>query len=144
MGDERRAWFPHLDFAGEPMKQGEFREPFPMPEELARTDPRPAPVADEIQVEQDEGEIAAAARRIASWAEGAARVHVYQRAKLELAALATRSDPSDELVEMLHEARLQLEYLDGRLPTGTTPAVLARINAALSKAGHGCGGRDGR
>lgn len=30
------------------------------------------------------------------------------------------------LREALQECRLQLEYLDGRLPTGTTPAILAR------------------
>lgn len=33
----------------------------------------------------------------------------------------------------LHEARLQLEYLDGRFATGTTPAVVARITALLAK-----------
>jgi hypothetical protein len=30
-----RKWFPHLDYAGEPMREGEFRDPYPMPEELA-------------------------------------------------------------------------------------------------------------
>ena len=39
-----------------------------------------------------------------------------------------------ELLEALEEARRQLEYVDGRFPTGTTPAVLARINAAIAKA----------
>ena len=38
-----------------------------------------------------------------------------------------------ELVEALEEARRQLEYIDERSPSGTTPAVLARINAALTK-----------
>ncbi|MEN2749363.1 hypothetical protein, partial [Sphingomonas sp. T9W2] len=28
-----RAWFPHKDFAGEPMQEGQFREPYPMAEE---------------------------------------------------------------------------------------------------------------
>ena len=28
-----RPWFPHLDFAGEPMRKGQFREPYPMAEE---------------------------------------------------------------------------------------------------------------
>jgi hypothetical protein len=35
--------------------------------------------------------------------------------------------------EALEEARLQLEYLDGRWPTGTTPAILARIAALKDK-----------
>jgi hypothetical protein len=35
--------------------------------------------------------------------------------------------------EALEEARRQLEYLDGRFPTGTTPAVIARIEAALQE-----------
>lgn len=29
-----RRWFPHLCWAGEPMREGEFREPYPMAEEL--------------------------------------------------------------------------------------------------------------
>lgn len=37
------------------------------------------------------------------------------------------------LRDVLVDARLQLEYLDSRWPTGTTPAILARINAALAK-----------
>lgn len=28
-----RPWFPHRDFAGEPMREGQFREPWPMEEE---------------------------------------------------------------------------------------------------------------
>ena len=35
------------------------------------------------------------------------------------------------LRNLLTEARLQLEYIDERSPSGTTPAVIARINAAL-------------
>jgi len=31
--DGDRKWFPHLDFAGEPMQPGQFREPHPMAEE---------------------------------------------------------------------------------------------------------------
>jgi hypothetical protein len=38
------------------------------------------------------------------------------------------------LVEALDEARRQLEYMDERSPSGTTPAVLARINALLARA----------
>lgn len=34
--------------------------------------------------------------------------------------------------EALEEARLQLEYLDERFPTGTTPAAIAKIGQALS------------
>jgi hypothetical protein len=41
------------------------------------------------------------------------------------------STDKERLIEALREARLQLEYVDGRLPTGTTPAVIARIDAAL-------------
>lgn len=36
------------------------------------------------------------------------------------------------LRELLQDARNQLEYLDGRWPTGTTPATIARIDAALA------------
>ena len=38
------------------------------------------------------------------------------------------------LLEALQEARLQLEYLEDRWPTGTTPAVLARVKLAILKA----------
>lgn len=39
----------------------------------------------------------------------------------------------DELATMLGEARLQLEYLHEKFqPTGTSEAVLARIDAVLS------------
>lgn len=62
-----------------------------------------APVADKLppsaeidaRVVPDEGEIADAARRIASWTEGAARDHVYKIAKAELAEItdSTLSGP---------------------------------------------------
>jgi len=39
----------------------------------------------------------------------------------------------ERMREALEEARLQLEYLDERHPTGTTPAMLGKINAALSR-----------
>ncbi len=32
-GYKVRPWFPHLDFTGDPMRKGNFREPFPMEEE---------------------------------------------------------------------------------------------------------------
>ena len=38
----------------------------------------------------------------------------------------------DERDEMLQYVRLQLEYLDERYPTGTTPAVIARIDHLLT------------
>jgi hypothetical protein len=43
------------------------------------------------------------------------------------------ADTVERLVEALAEARLQLEYLDSKIqPTGTTPAVLARIGMVLA------------
>jgi hypothetical protein len=53
-----------------------------------------------------------------------------------IASLNTNPDTGlvDSLRSTLEEARLQLEYMDERSPSGTTPAVLARINAALSEA----------
>lgn len=35
------------------------------------------------------------------------------------------------LRDVLVDARLQLEYLDSRWPTGTTPTILARINTVM-------------
>ena len=35
-------------------------------------------------------------------------------------------------VDLLREVRLQLEYLDERFPTGTTPTAIAKIDALLS------------
>ena len=40
------------------------------------------------------------------------------------------------LIAALEEARMQLEYLDGKFPTGTTAAVLTRIGVALNAAKH--------
>jgi hypothetical protein len=43
-----------------------------------------------------------------------------------------------DLLEVLKEAKLQIEYLDEKfVATGTTSAVLARINAAIAKAEGG-------
>lgn len=42
--------------------------------------------------------------------------------------------------EALEEAKRQLEYIDERSPSGTTPAVIARIDAALAT-GNGGEGR---
>ncbi|QXI63408.1 hypothetical protein CP157_01126 [Paracoccus marcusii] len=39
-----------------------------------------------------------------------------------------------DLYRALEEARLQLAYMDEKLPTGTTPAVIAAIDRALAKA----------
>jgi hypothetical protein len=38
------------------------------------------------------------------------------------------------LMNTLADARLQLQYLNERNPTGTTPAIIAQIDAALSTA----------
>ena len=37
-----------------------------------------------------------------------------------------------EAVEALRDAESQLVYLDERLPTGTTPTILARVRATLN------------
>jgi len=50
-----------------------------------------------------------------------------------LAATPTPPTLSEDLREVLDEARRQLEYLDGRWPTGTTPAIIARIDATLAQ-----------
>lgn len=34
-----RKWFPHLDFSGDPMREGCFREPYPMAEEMVQPEP---------------------------------------------------------------------------------------------------------
>lgn len=41
---------------------------------------------------------------------------------------------AEKMERILREARLQLEYLDGRFPTGTTPAVIACITGFLADA----------
>lgn len=46
--------------------------------------------------------------------------------------IAPAAPATGEVVEMLREARRQLEYLDGRWPTGTTPCIIARIDRALN------------
>ena len=38
----------------------------------------------------------------------------------------------DDVVDALRAAKLQLEYLDGRWPTGTTPPTVARIERVLA------------
>jgi hypothetical protein len=44
------------------------------------------------------------------------------------------ADERAELLLALYEAKLQLEYLESRWPTGSTPAVIARVEAALKNA----------
>jgi hypothetical protein len=44
------------------------------------------------------------------------------------------ADRIEQMLAALHEARLQLEYMDERSPSGTTPAALARVNDAIAKA----------
>lgn len=48
------------------------------------------------------------------------------------AAITTMQPALQAAVEALEEARLQLEYLDSRNPTGTTPTTLTRIATALT------------
>jgi hypothetical protein len=55
---------------------------------VPRATPEPLPAGLEERADDDEGPIADAARRIASWTEGAARLHVYKVAKRELTALS--------------------------------------------------------
>lgn len=45
------------------------------------------------------------------------------------------ADRIEALEALLGECRLQLEHLDARSPTGTTPAVIARIDALLQDKG---------
>lgn len=40
-----------------------------------------------------------------------------------------------DMLQALVEAKLQLEYMDERSPSGTTPAVIARLEQALRAAG---------
>ena len=37
----------------------------------------------------------------------------------------------DEILDVLYDCQTQLEYLDQRFPTGTTPAILVRIENAI-------------
>lgn len=46
------------------------------------------------------------------------------------------ADRIEALEALLGECRLQLEYLDERSPSGTTPAVIARIDALLREGGE--------
>ena len=54
-------------------------------------------------------------------------------ADLVEALLAERCLVEIAVREILHEWSLQLEYLDDRSPSGTTPAVLAEIKSALEE-----------
>lgn len=51
------------------------------------------------------------------------------------------TEERDKAVELLDESRVQLQYLDKRFPTGTTPNVLGRIETFLNSlnAGGGAG-----
>jgi hypothetical protein len=40
---------------------------------------------------------------------------------------------TDSVIELLEEVRNQLEYMDERSPSGTTPAVLVRVNAMIAE-----------
>ena len=52
-------------------------------------------------------------------------------------ALLEGSSGEDETVRLLWELRSHLEYIDSRFSTGTTPAMIARIDAHLKEKGHG-------
>lgn len=42
------------------------------------------------------------------------------------------TEERDKSVELLDESRVQLQYLDKRFPTGTTPNVVSRIETFLN------------
>jgi hypothetical protein len=74
--------------------------------------------------------------RVSSWAveqiAALTRPEPSGEAGGEVQALALSRLLAAAMREALHDARLQLEYLDERFPTGTTPAIITRINAALA------------
>jgi len=39
-----------------------------------------------------------------------------------------------EMLKAIRDALLQLEYIDSKFPTGTTPTIITRINAVINKA----------
>lgn len=39
---------------------------------------------------------------------------------------------NEKMIELLDECRLQLEYMDKRFPTGTTPNILSRVQDFLT------------
>lgn len=39
----------------------------------------------------------------------------------------------EDIINILHECKVQLEYLDSIYPTGTTPAVLARLQTFIQE-----------
>lgn len=39
---------------------------------------------------------------------------------------------NEKMIELLEECRLQLEYIDRRFPTGTTPNILSRVQEFLT------------
>jgi hypothetical protein len=52
----------------------------------------------------------------------------------ECKSSAVIGEDRNRLLQALYDAKLQLTYLDERWPTGTTPATVARIQAALDNA----------
>ena len=52
----------------------------------------------------------------------------------EYAALQVQEikEERDKAADLLDECRIQLEYLDKRFPTGTTPNVLSRVETFLN------------
>lgn len=59
-----RRWFPHLDWAGEPMHEGEFRDPFPMQEEISAAAASLTKAQYQLLVEDDPPLIRAAHRQV--------------------------------------------------------------------------------
>lgn len=61
-----------------------------------------------------------------------AALDAYSENEWRTSASAMRAALAAALVEALKHADLQLEYIDQRGPSGTTPAVRAQIGAALA------------
>jgi hypothetical protein len=75
---------------------------------------------------QDQGASADADRAVVN---GAASVSA-----LRVSVPSAIADDRRMILQALHDAKLQLEYLDSRWPTGTTPSVIQRVEAALRDA----------
>lgn len=98
-------------------------------------------IAQPAPVEQDVERLAHELRERSRYPSGGPRISPEKAREIASTALSTltpaRAEGFKAGVEALREAKMQLEYLDGRWPTGTTPAVIARIESALKNADHG-------
>lgn len=81
-------------------QHGDALHPSEVREALATPQPPTASVVEREAV-ADEGSIADAARMIASWCDGPARVNVYKAAKQQIAALTARAEPDADEVRLL-------------------------------------------